>query len=244
MKVNLRLKKDYLNYIFLILIILLSFVSDKVFLKDNLSLPAWDQGYHLTNLFKTYNIFGEFNLFNTNWWQDLWKITDTYRGPFTYILSALFLKIFGANYQNSYLSNHIFSIITIISIYNLGIILKNKSTGLWASFLFTVNPFIFEQRIDYLIDLSQLSIITFNFYLLTRYFLINKNRLLLSILSGFSIGLLFLTKPTDKASFSIKNSEKFNENKDLISTIDILSLFSDLINFKFKAIIQKIFINI
>ena len=67
MKVNLRLKKDYLNYIFLILIILLSFVSDKVFLKDNLSLPAWDQGYHLTNLFKTYNIFGEFNLFNTNW---------------------------------------------------------------------------------------------------------------------------------------------------------------------------------
>ena len=52
-KVNLRLKKDYLNYIFLILIILLSFVSDKVFLKDNLSLPAWDQGYHLTNLFKT-----------------------------------------------------------------------------------------------------------------------------------------------------------------------------------------------
>ena len=156
---NLRSKKDYLNIGILILIIFFSFFTDKYYLKDNLNLPAWDQGYHLTSLFKTYNTFETFNLFNQNWWQNLWDISDTYRGPLTYIFSALFLKIFGANYQNSYLSNHIFSIITIISIYNLGKILKNKSTGLWASFLFTVNPFIFDQRIDYLIDLSQLSII-------------------------------------------------------------------------------------
>ena len=97
-------------------------------------MPAWDQGYHLTNLFKTYNIYEKFNLIDETWWQELWNITDTYRGPLTYIFSALFLKIFGANYQNAYLSNQIFLIITIISIYNLGIILKNKSTGLWASF--------------------------------------------------------------------------------------------------------------
>ena len=115
---NLRVKKDYLNSMVLIFIILVSFFSEKYFLKDNLNLPAWDQGYHLTNLFRTYNIFSKFNLFNALWWQELWNITDTYRGPFTYIISALFLKIVGANYQNAYLSNHIFSILTIISIYN------------------------------------------------------------------------------------------------------------------------------
>ena len=175
---------------------MISFFTDQYFLKYNLNLPAWDQGYHLTNLFKTYNIFEKFNFFNENWWKELWNITDTYRGPFTYLLSALFLKIFGANYQNSYLSNHIFFILTILSIYNLGIILKNKSTGLWASFLFSVNPFIIDQRIDYLIDLSQLSLITFNFYLLTRYFLIKNHKLINSIFCGFSLGLLFLTKPT------------------------------------------------
>ena len=193
---NLKLKKDFINIGLLILIIFISFLTDQYFLKNNLNLPAWDQGYHLTNLFKTYNIFEKFNLFNKSFWQELWNISDTYRGPLTYILSALFLKIFGANYQNSYLSNHIFMIITIFSIYNLGIILKNKATGLWASFLFAVNPLIFDQRIDYLIDLSQLSLITFNFYLITRYFLIANYKFINSIFCGFSLGLLFLTKPT------------------------------------------------
>ena len=193
---NLKFKKDFLNIGLLILIIFISFLTDQYYLKSNLNLPAWDQGYHLTNLFKTYNIFEKFNLFNNSFWQELWSISDTYRGPLTYILSALYLKIFGANYQNSYLSNHIFLIITIISIYNLGIILKNKATGIWASFLFAVNPFIFDQRIDYLIDLSQLSLITFNFYLITRYILINNYKLINSIFCGFSLGLLFLTKPT------------------------------------------------
>ena len=193
---KLILKKDFLNIAILILIIFISLLTDQYYLKNNLNLPAWDQGYHLTNLFKTYNVLEKFNLFNESSWEELWKITDTYRGPLTYILSALFLKIFGANYQNGYLSNHIFLIITIISIYNLGIILKNKSTALWASFLFAVNPFIFDQRIDYLIDLSQLSLITFNFYLVTRYFLIRNFQLINSIFCGFSVGLLFLTKPT------------------------------------------------
>ena len=131
---NLKLKKDFLNIGLLIFIIFISFLTDQYYLKSNLNLPGWDQGYHLTNLFKTYNLFEKFNLFNDSFWQELWSISDTYRGPLTYIFSALFLKIFGANYQNSYLSNHIFLIITIISIYNLGIILKNKSTGIWAYF--------------------------------------------------------------------------------------------------------------
>ena len=193
---NLKLKKDFLNIGLLILIIFICFLTDQYYLKNNLNLPAWDQGYHLTNLFKTYNIFEEFNLFDENWWKELWSISDTYRGPLTYILSATFLKIFGANYQNAYLSNQIFLIITIFSIYNLGTILKNKSTGLWASFLFLVNPFIFDQRIDYLIDLSQLSLITLNFYLLTRHFLTKNHKLINSIFCGLSLGLLFLTKPT------------------------------------------------
>ena len=53
---NLKLKKDFLNIGLLILIIFISFLTDQYFLKNNLNLPAWDQGYHLTNLFKTYNI--------------------------------------------------------------------------------------------------------------------------------------------------------------------------------------------
>ena len=57
LEMNLKLKKDSLNIGLLILIIFISFLTDQYYLKNNLNLPAWDQGYRLTNLFKTYNIF-------------------------------------------------------------------------------------------------------------------------------------------------------------------------------------------
>ena len=42
--------------IILFLIIISSFLIDKIYLLNISYLPAWDQGYHLTNLFKTYNL--------------------------------------------------------------------------------------------------------------------------------------------------------------------------------------------
>ena len=39
----------------LFLIIISSFLIDKIYLLNISYLPAWDQGYLLTNLFKTYN---------------------------------------------------------------------------------------------------------------------------------------------------------------------------------------------
>ena len=46
-------KKDYLK---LIAISIFSILIDQLFLLNIDSPPAWDQGYHLSNLFKTYNI--------------------------------------------------------------------------------------------------------------------------------------------------------------------------------------------
>ena len=54
---------------------------------------------------------------------------------------------------------------------------------------------IFEQRVDYLIDLSQLSFITLNYYFLFR-LLKTENNFLYLFLNGISLGLLFLVKPT------------------------------------------------
>ena len=190
------INKNFSNSnIVLILIIFSSFFIDKIYISNTFYLAEWDQGYHLSNLFRTYNILEKINLFSFDWWNDFWSITNSYRGPLTYAISSFFLFIFGKTYNNSLLSNQIFSIITILSIYNISKELGDEKSGLWASFIFAFNPYIFEQRVDYLIDLSQLSFITLNCFNLFK-LLNSRNNLLYCFSNGITLGFLFSVKPT------------------------------------------------
>ena len=155
-----------------------------------------DQGYHLSNVFKMYNILDDqgINLFDK--FDQLLNVTDSYRGPLTYFISALFLKFFNNSYQYAYLSNQIFNIISVISIFNLGKLLKNQSTGIWAAIIFTFSALILNQRSDYLIDLSLTSFSTLGFLFFTKWYLEKKTFNSYSSLAGISLGLVFLTKPT------------------------------------------------
>ena len=93
-----NINKFFLNIkkpnLILFLIIISSFLIDKLYLLNISYLPAWDQGYHLSNLFKTYNSLENFNFNSQEWWQSFWGISETYRGPLTYIFSSfLCLKV-------------------------------------------------------------------------------------------------------------------------------------------------------
>ena len=191
---NFSLKINKTNLL-LFLIIISSFIIDKIYLLNISYLPAWDQGYHLTNLFKTYNLLENFSFNNQEWWQSFWSISETYRGPLTYIFSSIFLKFFGKTYESSILSNNIFSIITILCIFNLSRDLGYKKAGLWGAFIFAFNPYIFDQRVDYLIDISQICFLNLNFYILFK-FLKSNGSYILSLILGISLGFIFLTKPT------------------------------------------------
>ena len=119
--INLFLKNNYLK---IIIIIFFSLIIDNLFILRINNPPAWDQGYHLSNVFKMVNILEDqgINIFEK--FNQLLNVTDTYRGPLTYFLSALFLKISNNTYQFAYLSNQVFNTICIISIFKLGKILK------------------------------------------------------------------------------------------------------------------------
>ena len=184
------------NYFKLLIIILISIFVDSFLILSKNNPPAWDQGYHLSNVFKMHNIidFNNFDFFNQI--DQLLNITDSYRGPLTYLLSAIFLKIFSNSYYFAYLSNQIFNIICILSIYHIGKNFRNSSTGIWASLIYTFSTLIIDYRADYLIDLSLTAFSTLNLFFLTKWCFDNKKNSQYSILSGISYGLVFLTKPT------------------------------------------------
>ena len=184
------------NYIKIIIIIFVSLVIDNLFILKINNPPAWDQGYHLSNVFKMYNILGDKGINISEKFNQLLNVTDSYRGPLTYFLSALFLKVFKNTYQFAYLSNQIFNIICIISIFNLGKLLKNESTGIWASLIFTFSSLILNHRIDYLIDLSLTSLSTLGFLFFTKWYLDKKEFTFYSSLAGASLGTIFLIRPT------------------------------------------------
>jgi len=184
------------NYSKIIIIIFLSLIIDNLFILQINNPPAWDQGYHLSNVFKMYNILGDQGINISEKFNQLLNVTDSYRGPLTYFLSALFLKVFKNTYQYAYLSNQIFNIICIISIFNLSKLLKNESTGIWAALIFTFSSLILNHRSDYLIDLSLTSFSTLGFLFFTKWYLDIKKFSFYSALSGAALGLIFLTRPT------------------------------------------------
>tara|TARA_B100000242_G_C43053788_1_gene492582 strand:- start:2200 stop:4590 length:2391 start_codon:yes stop_codon:yes gene_type:complete len=221
------------SYIKLSIIVLFSLIIDNLFISGINNPPAWDQGYHLSNTFKMYNILSDISLNYINKFDDLLNVTDSYRGPLTYFVSALFLKIFNNTYHFAYLSNQIFNIICIFSIFNLAKIIKNESTGVWASLIFTFSSFIIYQRSDFLIDLSLTSVSSLSLLFLTKwYFNENKNNFY-SLLSGFSLGLVFLIKPTGIIiflfSFITLLIKKTKKNQKTLE--NIISLFIFLTSF-------------
>ncbi len=187
------LKKNYLK---ILIIIFFSLIIDNLYILSLNSPPAWDQGYHLSNAFKMANILDLKNIGFLNKVNQLLDITNNYRGPTTYILTGFFLKIFKNSYYFAYLSNTIFNTISIVSIFYLGKIFKNEKTGFWAAIIFSFSSLVVFQRSDYLIDLSLTSFSILNFMILTKWFQDYKENNYLPALSGLSLGLVFLTKPT------------------------------------------------
>ncbi len=228
--IKLCLKNDYIK---ILIIIISSLIIDNFLILQINDPPPWDQGYHLSNVFKMYNILGDKGLNIFERFDHLLNVTDSYRGPLTYFLSALFLKVFNNTYQFAYLSNQIFNIICILSIFNLGKLLKNKSTGILAALIFTFSSLILSQRTDYLIDLSLTSFSTLGFLFFTKWYLDKNKFSFYSSLAGASLGLIFLTRPTGITIFFLSfllvifksTIRKYNYSYSLKELIFFLTTF-------------------
>ena len=192
------------NYVKLFVVFIFILTLDKFWLILNpYIVPGWDQGYHLSNLYKTSLILKNINILDNNWWQSLWTITDSYRGPFTYVVSSFFINIFGYKYSNAILSNNIYFLITIITTYELGKLIFNKEISFWGVIIFCFSPFISSQRLGFMIDISQMSFINLHLLFLSKLIFKRHLSILLSLGTGITLAIIFLVKPTGIIYFSL-----------------------------------------
>ena len=85
--INVSLKNNYSK---IILIIFFSLIIDNLFILKINNPPAWDQGYHLSNVFKMYNILNDQGINISEKFNQLLNVTDSYRGPLTYFFQPYF----------------------------------------------------------------------------------------------------------------------------------------------------------
>ncbi len=223
------------NYLKIILISLIAFALDYIFILRNISSPpGWDQGYHLANVFKMYNVINDQDINLASKFSNILDVTNSYRGPLTYLCSSLFLKVFGKNYTSVFLSNNIFNLICILCTYKLCEIYNKKKVGIWAIIIYTFSPFIFIQRTDYLIDIPLTAFSMLFYATLTFWFNYKKDFSNYSFISGITFGLVFLVKPTGIIIFTIPIIFNFIKRLYLNS---ILIFFKEFISFNITFIL-------
>ena len=192
--INLFNKNDLLT-IFILWILSLTLDSIWIFF-HNLP-PALDQAFHLTKLYEMSHALNGFNIFAISWWHKVLTVTDSYRGPLTYIISSPIFLALGSTYKSAIISNSIFNAILLCSIYFLTRIIASRSTALFSTFFCAISPALAAQRTDYLTDFSLTSILTLSWLILSIWFLdLKKLHISLSIISGFLLGLTALIRPT------------------------------------------------
>ena len=170
---------------------------DVLWLQRHTQPPAWDQGEHLSRALGVWQVLGEAAPLDPLWWQRLWAETPTYRGPFTYLVTAPVFSLLGPGYGSAILSNGLFQALLLGSLYGLGRLAHSRAAGLWAAFLCGVSPALLNQRRDYLIDFSLTAVLTATWWLLTVPVLARpRHPWLWSLGGGLGLGAVFLTRAT------------------------------------------------
>lgn len=181
--------KLFSNWLCLFLLWLLSNLSDRLWLSIDHNVPGWDESNHLTGSLNYLQALQKIELFNSSWWENLWRVSSKYP-PLTYIGSVPFQEIFGKGIDQALAVNFISSAILIVSIYILGKTLFNERVGLLASVLSVLFPMLYLERLVYLTDTLLVALTIASYTLLTLWRIEQKN-LLRQWFYSFAFGVFF-----------------------------------------------------
>ncbi len=233
------ISNNFLNRRDLIIIFtlwLFCFILDSTWIFFHNLPPSWDQAFHLTKLYEMAHALNGFNIFAISWWHKVFTVTDSYRGPLTYLISSPIFLALGSTYKSAILSNSIFNAILLCSIYALTRIISSRSTAFFSTLFCAISPALAAQRTDYLTDFSLTSVLTLSWLILSIWFLeLKKVNIFLSITSGFLLGLTALIRPTAILFFvfpfclTIISIVRFSYRKNFLPIVNISLLIVSFI---------------
>jgi 4-amino-4-deoxy-L-arabinose transferase-like glycosyltransferase len=172
-----------------------SVLLDQIWLSLDHTIPAWDQSEHLNGAIDYWNALQSPRPFDGLWWRELWLLSPKVP-PLIYILTAPFFNLFGVSDRSAILVFLPFSALLFGSVYGLGTVLFNVSVGVWAAILCAVFPGLYYYRLEFLLDYPLTAIVTFCFFLLTKWRFSKKGGMAWAIAFGISFGCAFLLKQT------------------------------------------------
>ena len=179
------------HYYLLLLVLLLFHIVNNVIIVTNDNTPLlWDGGDYFLKSLKYYDVFANFG----SDFISRFNAVSTYRPPLFMLSSLPLYFVFGRSTDVAAMTNILYLIILVLSVYGIGRRIHSKEVGLMAAFIVSVFPIIFGLSRSYWQDFPLTAMVSLSIYLLIRadYFRDRKY----SILFGLSIGLGMLTKWT------------------------------------------------
>ncbi|UCH89295.1 MAG: glycosyltransferase family 39 protein [Thermoplasmata archaeon] len=176
------------DYIILLIVTAIHGVNNYVWLTKDKMIQGWDAAQYLTYSYQYHLLFTDPT---RNFFIDFFLI-NRQRPPLRLIITSPFYGIFGLSVDVAVMTNVIFMIILLFSVYGIGKYLFSREVGLFAAILVSLFPIIHGLSRSFLVDFPSAAMIALSIYLLlkTEYFTNRKY----SILFGLSMGLGLLTR--------------------------------------------------
>ncbi|PSN19785.1 hypothetical protein C7271_05550 [filamentous cyanobacterium CCP5] len=170
-------------------------IFDGVWLFIDHAPPAWDQGEHLTRALNYWRLLQQPHWMESDWWQQLWLLSPSYRAPLVYLVTVPVLTVLGHGFDQAVMVNSLWTAALLLLIYSLGRGF-DRATGLWAAGLCLLVPVLVILRTDYLLDYGLTVTVLAAFACLTKWRTAGAARWLWAIACGITAGLVILAKPT------------------------------------------------
>lgn len=172
----------------LVLLTAFHLVNNWVYFLIRVNIRDWDRPAHLVRTLIYNDILGAVNIrtfFEAFTWS--WN-----RPPLRHLVAVPFYRLFGVSTDVALMSNSVFIVILLFSVYGIGKKMYDRRVGLMAAFLLSTYPVLFGiSRLSY-VDYALTAMVSLSIYLLVRCDRFRNRGLCL--LLGLSFGLGVLTK--------------------------------------------------
>ena len=177
--------------LFLFLIAIFYAINNYFMLKNELPLPIEpDEATHLISSLKHYNILTNPSI---KMFKQLLEVNNHYP-PLFHFSAAILNVFFGTSRTVSVMTNIIYFLIMLFSVYFIGKKIKDKNTGLFACFILSVFPMVFGMSRWFMLEFALTAMVCLSICCLLYSENFTNRRY--SLLFGLSLGLGMLTKWT------------------------------------------------